>query len=89
MSLLLSTTEGAQTLICSSSLAAHSFTSEMTPIAYNVSKLGCSRLIEHIANDHGKQGVQAYALPLARTPRLVAAIANPTFAVSHSTPAPC
>jgi NAD(P)-dependent dehydrogenase (short-subunit alcohol dehydrogenase family) len=62
MPLLLSTKDGGQTLICSTSLAAHSTDSALCPIAYNVSKIACNRLIEHIANDHGSSGVCAYAL---------------------------
>ncbi|KAJ4364165.1 hypothetical protein N0V83_009620 [Neocucurbitaria cava] len=50
---------GPKTLICSTSLASHSVNSQMTPIAYNVSKIACNRLIEHVANDHGGKGVQA------------------------------
>lgn len=50
---------GPKTLICSTSLASHSVDSQMTPIAYNVSKIACNRLIEHVANDHGGKGVQA------------------------------
>lgn len=34
----------------------------MTPIAYNVSKMACNRLIEHIAIDHKDDGIVAYAL---------------------------
>ncbi|KAF2638789.1 NAD(P)-binding protein [Massarina eburnea CBS 473.64] len=60
--LLIETKDGPQTLICSTSLAAHSTDSSFVPIAYNVSKLACNRLIEHIANDHGKDGIHAYAL---------------------------
>jgi hypothetical protein len=62
MPLLTETKKGAQTLICSTSLAAHSTDSALCPIAYNVSKIACNRLIEHIANDHGEEGVCAYAL---------------------------
>ncbi|KAF2029511.1 NAD(P)-binding protein [Setomelanomma holmii] len=62
MPLLTQTTDGPQTLICSTSLAAHSMDSALTPIAYNVSKIACNRLIEHIANDHGKDGICTYAL---------------------------
>jgi NAD(P)-dependent dehydrogenase (short-subunit alcohol dehydrogenase family) len=57
---LLSTTkDGPQTIICSTSLAAHSFTSALTPIAYNVSKIACNRLMEHVANDHAQEGIHA------------------------------
>jgi NAD(P)-dependent dehydrogenase (short-subunit alcohol dehydrogenase family) len=62
MPLLEETKDGPQTLICSSSMAAHSAHSSLTPIAYNVSKLACNRLIEHIVNDHGAAGICAYAL---------------------------
>ncbi|KAH7406563.1 hypothetical protein DE146DRAFT_689261 [Phaeosphaeria sp. MPI-PUGE-AT-0046c] len=62
MPLLVATKDGPQTLICSTSLAAHSYTSALTPIAYNVSKMACNRLIEHVAIDHKEDGVVAYAL---------------------------
>jgi NAD(P)-dependent dehydrogenase (short-subunit alcohol dehydrogenase family) len=60
--LLLETKSGPQTLIVCTSLAAHSISSWATPIAYNVSKIACNRLVEHLANDHGAQGLHAYAL---------------------------
>jgi NAD(P)-dependent dehydrogenase (short-subunit alcohol dehydrogenase family) len=59
MPLLVETTDGPQTLICCTSMAGHSYKSDLTPIAYNVSKIACNRLIEHVANDHGKEGVCA------------------------------
>lgn len=40
-------------------MAAHSVVSELTPVAYNLSKMGVMRLMECVANDHGKEGVQA------------------------------
>jgi NAD(P)-dependent dehydrogenase (short-subunit alcohol dehydrogenase family) len=61
--LLRDTKDGAQTLICSTSLASHSVNSLLTPIAYNVSKLACNRLMEHVDADHReKDGIHAYAL---------------------------
>ncbi len=57
--LLGETKDGAQTLISSCSMAAHSVVSELTPVAYNVSKMGVMRLMECVANDHGDQGIQA------------------------------
>ncbi|KAH7092542.1 hypothetical protein FB567DRAFT_545690 [Paraphoma chrysanthemicola] len=62
MPLLSATPTGAQTLICSTSLSSHGTSSAVTPIAYNVSKIACNRLIEHIAADHGDEGIHAYAL---------------------------
>ncbi|KAF2124547.1 NAD(P)-binding protein [Dothidotthia symphoricarpi CBS 119687] len=62
MPLLVASKDGPQTLICSTSIGAHSTDSELTPIAYNVSKLACNRLIEHVANDQKKDGVCAIAL---------------------------
>jgi NAD(P)-dependent dehydrogenase (short-subunit alcohol dehydrogenase family) len=59
MPLLTESRDGAQTLISSTSLAAHSVDSSLCPIAYNVSKFSLNRLVEHIANDHGGEGVQA------------------------------
>lgn len=57
--LLSETKDGPQTLVSSCSMAAHSAVSELTPVAYNMSKMGVMRLMECIANDHGKEGVQA------------------------------
>ncbi|KAL1591641.1 hypothetical protein SLS60_011639 [Paraconiothyrium brasiliense] len=57
--LLSESKDGPQTLISSCSMAAHSVVSELTPIAYNVSKAAGMRLMECVANDHGKEGVQA------------------------------
>jgi NAD(P)-dependent dehydrogenase (short-subunit alcohol dehydrogenase family) len=57
--LLCESADGPQTLISSCSMAAHSVVSELTPIAYNVSKASVMRLMECVANDHGKEGVQA------------------------------
>lgn len=57
--LLAATRDGPQTLIASCSMAAHSVVSELTPIAYNVSKAGVMRLMECVANDHGGEGVLA------------------------------
>lgn len=57
--LLSETKEGPQTLISSCSMAAHSVVSELTPVAYNMSKMAVMRLMESVANDHGAQGVQA------------------------------
>ncbi|KAF2465309.1 NAD(P)-binding protein [Lindgomyces ingoldianus] len=63
MSLLKATTDGPQTLIVNTSLAAHSTNSQLCPIAYNVSKLACNRFVEHVDNDHReKDGIHAYAL---------------------------
>ncbi|KAJ4991200.1 short chain dehydrogenase reductase [Stagonosporopsis vannaccii] len=60
--LLCDTKDGPQTLISSCSMAAHSVTSQLTPIAYNMSKMAVMRLMECVANDHEKEGVQAFAL---------------------------
>ena len=57
--LLAESKDGPQTLISSCSMAAHSVVSQLTPIAYNMSKSGVMRLMECVANDHGKEGVQA------------------------------
>lgn len=56
--LLSESKDGPQTLISSCSMAAHSVVSELTPIAYNLSKMGVMRLMECVANDHGGEGVQ-------------------------------
>ncbi|KAF9693440.1 hypothetical protein EKO04_008667 [Ascochyta lentis] len=60
--LLSESKDGPQTLISSCSMAAHSVVSELTPVAYNMSKMAVMRLMECVANDHGKEGVQAFAL---------------------------
>ncbi|KAJ4336813.1 hypothetical protein N0V95_008510 [Ascochyta clinopodiicola] len=57
--LLSESKDGPQTLISSCSMAAHSVVSELTPVAYNMSKMGVMRLMECVASDHGKEGVQA------------------------------
>ena len=57
--LLEETKDGAQTVIASCSMAAHSVVSELTPVAYNLGKMGVMRLMECVANDHGGNGVQA------------------------------
>ncbi|ORY06381.1 hypothetical protein BCR34DRAFT_34565 [Clohesyomyces aquaticus] len=63
MPLLKRSTDGPQSLIIVTSLAAHSTDSRLCPIAYNVSKIACNRLVEHVDNDHReKDGVHAYAL---------------------------
>lgn len=63
MPLLKSTRDGPQSLIVVTSLASHSTDSNLCPIAYNVSKIACNRLVEHVDNDHRKKdGVHAYAL---------------------------
>lgn len=36
--------------------------STFTPVAYNVSKIAINRIVEHLVNDHGEQGLQAFAL---------------------------
>ncbi|KAF2449210.1 NAD(P)-binding protein [Karstenula rhodostoma CBS 690.94] len=60
--LLSETKDGPQTIISSCSMAAHSAVSDLTPIAYNLSKAAVMRLMECVANDHGEEGVQAFAL---------------------------
>ena len=57
--LLTETTDGPQTVIASCSMAAHSVVSELTPVAYNLSKMGVMRLMECVSSDHGKDGVLA------------------------------
>lgn len=60
--LLQETSDGPKTIIASTSMAAHNTQSGFCPIAYNISKLAICRLIEHIHNDHGENGVRAYAM---------------------------
>lgn len=60
--LLLNTPDGAKTFIGITSLAAHFSHSAFTSVAYNLSKTSMCRLIEHMDNDHGKDGLLAYAV---------------------------
>lgn len=55
--LLSASSDGPQSLVASCSMAAHSVVSELTPVAYNMSKMGVMRLMECVANDHGREGV--------------------------------
>ena len=48
--------------IAITSLASQFATSEFTPIAYNVSKIAMNRLVESMVNDHGEDGLQAFAV---------------------------
>lgn len=59
---LLLETKGAQTFIVITSLAAHFVHSSLTSIAYNNSKRVVCHLAELMANDHGKDGLLAYAV---------------------------
>ena len=59
---LLLDTQGAKVFVVITSLAAHFTHSNLTPIAYNTSKLAACGLMEHMANDHGKDGLLAYAV---------------------------
>ncbi|KAK5122337.1 hypothetical protein LTR85_004248 [Meristemomyces frigidus] len=60
--LLLNTADGAKSFIGITSLAAHFPHSAFTTVAYNLSKTSMCRLIEHMENDHGKEGLLAYAV---------------------------
>ncbi|KAE9968118.1 hypothetical protein EG328_007788 [Venturia inaequalis] len=59
---LAATTDGPQNFVVITSLASHSSDSFYCPIAYNISKLATNRLAEHIHNDHGKEGILAFAV---------------------------
>jgi NAD(P)-dependent dehydrogenase (short-subunit alcohol dehydrogenase family) len=61
---LLSSTNTSQVraYIVITSLASHLTESHFTPVAYNVSKVAVNRMVEHMQNDHGKQGLQAFAV---------------------------
>ena len=59
---LLLESNGAKVFMVITSVAAHFAHSILTPIAYNTSKISACRLAEHMANDHGKQGLLAYAV---------------------------
>jgi NAD(P)-dependent dehydrogenase (short-subunit alcohol dehydrogenase family) len=59
---LLLESKGARTFIVITSLAAHFTHSNLTPIAYNVSKQAACNLVEHMENDHGKDGLISYAV---------------------------
>lgn len=61
--LLQATKDSVQAFIVITSIASHMIKSEMTPIAYNLSKICMNRLAEHIHQDHfEKDGVQAFAV---------------------------
>ena len=36
--------------------------SAVTPFAYNLSKMGMNRMVEHISVDHRDEGIQAFAV---------------------------
>ncbi|KAK5691475.1 hypothetical protein LTR97_011468 [Elasticomyces elasticus] len=59
---LIETKDGPQVYICITSLAGHTSSSDLTPVAYNLSKIGNNRMVQHIHNDHKKEGVQAFAV---------------------------
>ncbi|KAK0927449.1 hypothetical protein LTR29_017619 [Friedmanniomyces endolithicus] len=59
---LLETKDGPQAFVCITSLASLTNSSDLTPIAYNLSKIGNNRMVQHIHNDHKKDGVQAFAV---------------------------
>ncbi|KAI5364653.1 Putative short-chain dehydrogenase/reductase SDR, NAD(P)-binding domain superfamily [Septoria linicola] len=57
------TKDGVQAFVVITSIASHMNKSEMTPIAYNLSKICMNRLAEHIHADHfEKDGIQAFAV---------------------------
>lgn len=60
--LLLKSSGGRKVFIVITSLAAHNTASSFVPTAYNVSKLANCRMVEHMANDHGEEGLLAYAV---------------------------
>ncbi|KAL9526806.1 Short chain dehydrogenase [Sphaerulina musiva] len=61
--LLLSSQDGMQACILITSIASHLSHSSLTPVSYNLSKMGMNRLVEHIHRDHGERdGVQAFAV---------------------------
>lgn len=61
--LLLSSKDGMQACILITSIASHLSHSSLTPVSYNLSKMGMNRLVEHIHRDHGERdGVQAFAV---------------------------
>lgn len=52
-----------QACILITSIASHLSQSSLTPVSYNLSKMGMNRLVEHIHRDHGERdGVQAFAV---------------------------
>jgi len=60
--LLTSSPSKIKAFIVITSTACHCVSSSIIPVAYAVSKLAVNRLVEHIALDHGKEGVQAFAV---------------------------
>lgn len=59
---LLLQAKGARVFTVITSIAAHLPNSQFTPIAYNTSKVAACRLIEHMDNDHRKDGLLSYAV---------------------------
>jgi len=59
---LIGTKDGPQAYICITSLASQTSSSDLCPAAYNLSKIGNNRMVQHIHNDHKKEGVQAFAV---------------------------
>jgi NAD(P)-dependent dehydrogenase (short-subunit alcohol dehydrogenase family) len=61
--LLIATKDGPQSYIVITSLASHNTSSEITPIAYNVTKNALNRLVESIHGDHHDvDGINAFSL---------------------------
>ncbi|KAF1990110.1 NAD(P)-binding protein [Aulographum hederae CBS 113979] len=69
--LLQETKDGAQAFIAITSLASHLPDSQLTTLAYNLSKIAMNRMCESIATDHGGDGVVAFAVHpgAVRTPQ--------------------
>lgn len=63
-SLLTATTNPstARTFVVITSLASHLSASPFVPTAYNIAKIANNRMAEHMANDHGAEGLLAYAV---------------------------
>lgn len=61
--LLIDAKSGPQAYICITSTAAHLNDSQLCPAAYNLSKIGNDRMVEHLHHDHhAKDGLQAFAV---------------------------
>ena len=60
--LLAKTKDGAQAFVVITSAASHFEHSQATTMAYNLSKIALNRMAESVHNDHGKDGILAFAV---------------------------
>ncbi|KAF2103318.1 NAD(P)-binding protein [Rhizodiscina lignyota] len=60
--LLAQTKDGVQSFVNITSMASLLPTSQMTPLAFNISKLAANRMVESMQADHGDEGILAFSL---------------------------